>query len=411
MIASLSRRRGFATSTPRLLYRLIGGLPALLCLTAILGGCAAEGTRREPPLPFHVALIPFSPETVRVQQPAGATGKHTFGLALDSKLVSRSVASGIDGTCFARATLLSYPEGVAPEDFEQWPMAKRDAHWVQASERAGADLVLECELSYSPTLESRANEKFWLNLPLFLLGGPACYFVDDVSYVGEARLNGNLFDLSAIRGEHATLEDGRAQILHVESRFQEASLDFIDRAGGNVGSFAASIVVPAGFLSRENENAEHKLALEVADDLARGLARAIREGSHEVLVADRLAGFHLDPHYDLELKNDIVHFQGEVVLRRAEQERMESYSIHVGEHSVSGEFTAGSPDRIDSSRRAQYLRFPFRAEIPLDPAADRLVIQLTAGGANPGVRTFTIPLPDSWRREPSARGTVSSVRP
>jgi hypothetical protein len=385
--------------------------PTILLMIALLGGCAAEGTRKETPLPFHVALIPFSPDTVRIQQPAGAAGSHSFELALDSKLVSRSVASGLDGTCFARATLLSYPTDVTPEDFEQWPLAKRDAYWVEASEGVGADLVLECELSYSPTIESRANEKFWLNLPLFLLGGPACYFVDDVSYAGEARLNGNIYDLSAIRGDHATLEDGRAQILHVESRFQEASLDFLDRAGGNVGSFAASLLIPAGFLSRENETAEHHLALEVADDLSRGLARAIREGSHEVLVADRLAGFHLDPHYDLKLENDVVHFQGEVVLRRAEQERMESYSIHVGENSVSGEFAAGSPDRIDSSRRAQYLRFPFRAEIPLSPSADRLVIQLTAGGANPGVRSFTIPLPKEWRRQPSARGTVSSIRP
>jgi hypothetical protein len=90
---------------------------------------------------------------------------------------------------------------------------------------------------------------------------------------------------------------------------------------------------------------------------------------------------------------------------------MESYSVHVGENTVSGEFTAGSPDRIDSSRRAQYLRFPFHAEIPFTPPADRLVIQLTAGGANPGVRTFTIPLPEEWRRQPSAQGTVSSVRP
>ena len=68
------------------------------------------------------------------------------------------------------------------------------------------------------------------NLPLFLLGGPACYFVDDVSYHGEARLSGQVFDLNAIRAEHATLEDGRAQLLHVESRFQEATLDFLDRA-------------------------------------------------------------------------------------------------------------------------------------------------------------------------------------
>src|SRR5262249_29400321 len=211
--------------------------------------------------------------------------------------------------------------------------------------------VLECELSYAPTLQCHSNEKFWLNLPLFLLGGPACYFVDDVSYVGEAQLNGNLFDLSAIRGDHATLEDGRAQVLHVESRFQETTLDFLHRADGNVGAFAASVVVPAGFLSRENQSAGHKIALEIAAELSRGLARAVRGGSHEILVADRLAGFHLDPHYSLDLRNDVVRFQGEVVLRRAEEERMDTYSVHLGRNTVAGEFEGGVPDRADSSRR------------------------------------------------------------
>lgn len=384
---------------------------ALLLLGAFLAGCTAERTRPQDPLPFHVALVPFPQDSVRVQAPAEGKENHSLVLALDSGLVSKSVAANLDGTCFARATVLPYPDGVAPEEFEQWPLAQRDAYWVKTAENGGADLVLECELNYGQTLECHTNEKFWLNLPLFLLGGPACYFVDDVSYVGEARLNGNLFDLSAIRGDRATLEDGRAQILHVESRFQEASLDFLDRAGGNVGAFAASIVVPAGFLSRENPNAEHKLALAVANELSRGLARAVREGSHEVLVADRLAGFHLDPHYSLDLRDAKVRFQGEVVLRRAEQERMDSYSARLGRSTTSGEFGSGIPDRKDSSRRARYLRFPLRVELPFDTTSDHLTLQLTAGGANPGVRTFTIPLPNDWGREPSARGTVGSISP
>jgi hypothetical protein len=382
-----------------------------LLLLGVLAGCAADRIRPQDPLPFHVALVPFSQESVRVQASAEGKESHSLVLALDSAVVSQAVAANLDGACFARATVLPYPDGVAVEEFEQWPLAQRDAYWVKAAGDLGADLVLECELSYAAKLECRTNEKFWLNLPLFLLGGPACYFVDDVSYVGEARVNGNLFDLSAIRGDRATLEDGRAQILHVESRFQETSLDFLDRAGGNVGSFAASIVVPAGFLSRENPNAEHKLALAVSDQLSHGLARAVREGSREVLVADRLAGFHLDPHYSLDRREDKVRFQGEVVLRRTEQERMDGFSARLGGSTASGEFGPGIPDRTDGSRRARYLRFPFRVELPYDASSDHLTLQLAAGGANPGVRTFTIPLPSEWKGEPPTRGTVSSVSP
>src|SRR5262249_40659446 len=57
-----------------------GGLPrgaawiAGLLLVAGLDGCAAEGVSKREPLPFHVALIPFSQESVRVQIPSGEGG-------------------------------------------------------------------------------------------------------------------------------------------------------------------------------------------------------------------------------------------------------------------------------------------------------------------------------------------------
>jgi hypothetical protein len=339
------------------------GLRCLLGVAALLAGCASQPTREEPPLPFHVAVIPIAAE--KAAAPATATPgstphEKTFELAMDSARASQTVVKTLDGKCFARATLLPYPAGVSPAEFEAKPAAERDAHWVEASKAAGADLVLECDLRYSPALKSKSNEKFWMNLPLFLLGGPACYFVDDVSYVGEARLDGNLYDLSAIVADHATLEDRRAQIVHLESRFQEATLDFIDRSNGNVGLYAASIVVPAGFLSHESAGAEAKVAGAVAGELAEGLARAVRDESREIVVADRLTGFHLDPGYRIEVRKDKVHFEGEAVIRRGEQERMESYSILVGRKRVAGEFGSGMPDRMNSTRHAKYVRFPFR---------------------------------------------------
>ena len=367
--------------------------PWLLLLAC---GCASQRSQEQPRLPFHVAVIPLTAESQRVIPAPAGKGHGEFVLALDSARVSNAVASNLAGSCFTSATLLPYPEGVTAEEFEQRSTAQRDAYWVKTAESAGADLLLECDLRYAPVVQSRSNEKFWTNLPLFLLGGPACYFVDDVSYHGEAQLSGQVFDLNAIRAEHATLEDGRAQLLHVESRFQEASLDFLDRAGGNVGLFAASILVPAGLLSHESRTAETKLADEVADDLARGLSRAVRDGSSDILVANRLTGFHLDSNYTLEVRGNLLHFRGEAVLRRGDLERMESYSLHLGPHTTSGEFGDGTPDPDLSTRRAHYVRYPFEADIPLDATADHLAIQLTAGGPNPGVRTFTMSLSGIW---------------
>jgi hypothetical protein len=388
--------------------RHVRGARILLCIAALLAGCAGQGTRREPPLPFHVAVIPFAAERAGAPAPAAANGAQPFELTLDSARASRTVVEALDGTCFARATLLHYPEGVTPAEFEKKPAYERDAHWVKASKAAGADLVLECDLRYSPAMKSESNEKFWMNLPLFLLGGPACYFVDDVSYKGEARLDGNLYDLNTILSAHATLEDRRAQIVHLESRFQEATLDFIDRADGSVGLYAASILVPAGLLSHESTGAEAEVAGAVAQELARGLARAVRDESREIVVADRLTGFHLDPQYKVEVRKDAVHFEGEAVIRRAEQERMECYSLIVGGKRVFGEFGPGTPDRMNSTRHEKFLRFPFQADIPLEAGADRLVVELTSAGANPGTRTFTIPLGAS--RTELDRGEAASIR-
>lgn len=382
--------------------RSVLGLASLLLLAPLGAGCAGAGAKREPPLPFHVAVIPIAAEKAGSMQPEAAQNDaktappkddaKVFHLALDSARASQAVVKALEADGFARATLLHYPPGISPAEFEAKPAAERDTHWVLEAKRVGADLVLECDLRYSPSLKSGSNEKFWLNLPLFLLGGPACYFVDDVSYKGEARLDGNLYDLNAIVADHATLEDRRAQVAHLESRFDEARLDFLDRADGNVGLFAASILVPAGFLSHESAGAEEKIADAVAAKLAQGLDRAVHDEAREIVVADRLTGFHLDPKYRVEMRGRAVHFEGEAVIRRAEQERMDSFTVTVGAKRTTGEFGPGSLDRMNSTRHEQYVRFPFQADVPLEKGADRIVVELTSAGANPGTRTFTIPL-------------------
>jgi hypothetical protein len=366
----------------------------VLLLTLGLGGCAGVASRRGTTLPFHVAVIPLTARSLHVDPvPGTAPESERFGLELDAAAISSSVASSLTGTCFSRVSLLSLPDGVGAAEFDSWSTAERDAHWARAAEDRGADVVLECDVRYSPAVRDERNGKFWLNLPLFLLGGPACWFVDDVSYVVDASLQANLYDVNAIRSGRATFQDGRAELLHVESHADEATMDFIDRAGGQVGWYAASVVVPAGFLHRESENAEHKVAGEVASVLAADFARAVREGSRELLVADHLTGFHLDPEYSIDLAGGRIRFRGTAILRRGDIERMESFTVRAGTEAVTREFETGEPDRRISTMRTRYVRYPFGVDLPDDPRVDRLVVELSAGGQSPAARTFTIPLP------------------
>ena len=379
----------------------------MAAIAVIATSCAGPRTPTEPALPFHVAVIPFE---VGALEEAEAATDGDVALALDPGEVSRVATDVLGRGCFARTTLLRPPAGMNADEFGRLPRHERDAHWMAQMRAVGADLLLEAELSWSPRVRSECNEKFWTNLPLFLLGGPACYFVDDVAYRGRARLSGDFHDVRALLEDRATLEDGRARLLHVDARFQEVSLDFLDRAGGNVGSYATSIVVPAGLLSHESRSAEAKLVSVASEDLARGFARAVREGAREILVADDLAGFHLDPRYELEIRGDRVFFRGEAVLRRGDLERMDSYSIRVGDREVTGEFADGVPDAENSTRRARYLRYPFEAVVPLESGADHATIELVAGGQGASVRTFTIAI-GSHRRPnaPSGELRVASL--
>src|SRR6185369_385295 len=55
------------------------GLASLLFLSALGAGCAGAGTKREPPLPFHVAVIPIPAEK------AGASATEKTGASATEK--------------------------------------------------------------------------------------------------------------------------------------------------------------------------------------------------------------------------------------------------------------------------------------------------------------------------------------
>ncbi|MEC8653220.1 MAG: hypothetical protein VXY92_11745, partial [Planctomycetota bacterium] len=142
-----------------------------LVLTALLAGCASQSSNVER-LPFHVAI---APPVVRVdaqmasqQRDGDAT---ELSLAIDAEKVAEQLAQSMSAT-FMQVTTLAADAAAS----------KSTRGWAQKARGVGADMLLLPKLTYSPTVHSSLNDRFWLNLPLFAIGGPLNWFVADRSY-------------------------------------------------------------------------------------------------------------------------------------------------------------------------------------------------------------------------------------
>jgi hypothetical protein len=360
----------------------------ILLATTLLAACAGQARRDEPALPFHVALIPI--QCAAPSDATGASADHDgLKLAIDPVALSAHLRSTLEATCFARVTLLAEPEDSSAEEFARWSPEQRNAYWIAASTRAGADLILESELRAAPELRGNMNEKFWLNLPLFLLGGPFCYFIGDNSYLGDARLDAWLYDLRPIAASQTTLADGRSELTHVQARFRGTDLDFIDRAGGNVGSFAASLVIPAGLLARNNESVEHCVADTAIADLAQGLMKELRGESEHVLLGEHVTSFHVAPESTVTCEDGVLRFHGAVLLRTGEIQRMDTWRLEAGDRSTEGEFHESIVDAGLTTARNRYLRYALDVRLPSACGAKEAKLTLVGGGRDVSVRTFT----------------------
>jgi hypothetical protein len=373
---------------------------AILLALVAFASCASQSRRDETVLPFHVALVPIQAATVSA--PADETAPEDgLKLAIDPTTLSTQLQTVLESTCFARVTLLAPPTGSESEEFASWPPEKRKAYWLAASANAGADLLLESELRAAPQLRGATNEKFWLNLPLFLVGGPCCYFMGDNSYNGEARLDAWLYDLRPIADAHASLSDGRSELAHVQSRFRGADLDFIDRAGGNIGSYAASILVPAGLLARNSESVEQCVAKHAIDELSQGLMRELRGESEHVLIGEKISSFHVAPESTLSRDGNALRFHGAVLLRTGEIQRMDTWRLEADGQKIEGEFGAGTIDRELTTARGRYLRYALDIRLPTPTSTREAKLTLVGGGRDVSVRTFTFEVANEARAEPA----------
>lgn len=367
-------------------------LRAGLLVALGLAGCGTTRKLAHAPLPFHVAVLPIAVHSTATGSNGAEAG---LRLELDPARLASTLATELDGRGFARATVLALPEELTAEALANLSDGERDALWIAAAERAGTDLVLECELSFAPEVRGSINEKFWLNLPLFLLGGPFCYFVDDRSYRADARLRGSVYELQAMFSERASLQDGRARLGQAEVRFESADFDFVDRAGGNVGSYAASVLVPSGLLARETERITALLGERVTADLARELARELVRQERELLEGERVATFHLEPAVQFERVRGRIDARGTVVLRCVDTDHLDELRLRAGTVEVSGEFGASEAAAELSTRRDRFVRIPFHADLADDGRASFAQIVLVGGGPIPSTRTFTLPLPSA----------------
>lgn len=234
----------------------------LLAVLAGLGACRSAQTRPAgEPLPFHVALMPTD-----VKPPEPSTGEPDMQLTLDPAEVVQALAQGLGQHGFARVTVLAADEEESA-GLASATSSVRDAHWQDRARALGADLLVRTTLSYEPAIETHANDRFWLNLPLFFLGGPFCWFVADRSYEVSARLQADFYDVSDV---HDELPQWALLPLPLYVEFERADLDFIERADG-VGDYALSFLVPAGLLARGSD----KVAAEVEEQFLASLGEQL----------------------------------------------------------------------------------------------------------------------------------------
>jgi hypothetical protein len=307
----------------------------LALATLLAAGCASQATEEQHPLPFHVAVIPLEPVASDALTPTDMDGEPLpdVKLSFDPARTTKTLVAQLDGKSFTRATELGYPDDRTREEFLALPAGEQEDYWVAAAEDAGADLVLLTEFQFAPTIWSNTNNSFWLNLPLFLLGGPFCYFVDDRDYHSNVALEAQFFDVTPLRLKEASFSRKRkAQIMLLDKRVKRSDLDFWDRASGNVGHFALSLIVPAGLLATQSDGVRETLEEEIVAELAGELVDEVRLRSDLVSRGQALYDFWVDP-ASVQVVQAAAgsELRGRLVLELGgNAERMDSFAYRLG---------------------------------------------------------------------------------
>jgi hypothetical protein len=198
---------------------------------------------------------------------------------------------------------------------------------------------------------------------------------------------------------NASLDDRRAKVLQVESRLDEESLDFIDRAGWNPWLYLKSLLIPAGLLARRGQKVEASLSTEVTETLVGRFRAAVSEGADVLLRANATRSFYMATPIHLNVEDGVASLKATVILRPEVQSRMDSYVARCGERVVTGSFDSDAAQIIGDPLWGTFIAYPLEVLVPLGagPEGDTspLVLELVSGGREPEVRTYTLQLPVS----------------
>lgn len=351
-----------------------------LALLAALAACQSAPPPPSVELPFHVALAPV------LSVPSAAAGDEDDPLFLDidAGTLTHRLHKNLEQRCFARVSRIP----LTPEQQRLLPEMDRTARWDLWRRKAGelgADLILESRLTYDRAVETRINDRFWLNLPLFLFGGPACYFIDDRSYeAASLGFSALVYEASAPAGQLPS------PLVDMDLNAPDINLDFIDRHPGPA-SYFLSLLVPAGLLARSSDGAVEALHDRLIDDLVSEVALRVVDRDRRIL--DPGENVHFFPNRVNLIRNgDTLTMEAELLFQRSRvSEGLAGFrmSSAAGDWLDAEEF--GEPVPLEDGR----LLYHLHKVVSVGSDQRTLRVEVFEDNVDGDSRSFTYELPES----------------
>lgn len=350
----------------------------LVGLAVLLGGCHSPTPRSSFQMPFHVAVAPVVIETTDSAEPG------SFSISLDSAFVSTELGAALNRDCFARVTLLDLPRGTTLREFASMSRERQLLLCQDQAKAEGASLVLLSSIKTSRRVSHGLNETFWLNLPLFFLGGPLCWFVNDRSYLSPASLNAMLYDMGPL-----SAGDPPALLTSISAESApEVRLDLLRRSGNNIGYHLLSILVPAGLVAKHTGFVKANVRNLVVDQVIDDLSQRLNQSEQEVFVARRMLSFHPEAVRITRSSSNTLQFEADVMLfREGGVDRLSRFSLLVeGNLKRAADF----PEGVDVDGRTSYR---ISEEIHIPANADFIELRIMDASTASKQRAYTYSLP------------------
>jgi hypothetical protein len=381
--------------SPASLACLGARLVLLLALGLAGTGCRSMAIEAET-LPFHVAVVPLEREL-----PPAASGAPDE-LRFDTLALTAELAAELEGLSFTRVTRLELPPGVSLPEFEGWPAAEREAHWLAAAEACGADVLLCSTFRAAPHVRAERGSTFWGTFFDGLFKINAVYVGTGIAYGFSAFLTVWLWDLDdrvlhfevsidaslqalaplLDRASETSLANRRAELVRVFMYDSDATLSFHERSGW--AGHLLSLVVPGTFLPSAESRLRESLREAIGESLTEVLVQEVEFRKAELLRGNELFPFEVTELRFARTDGAELALQAEVELDTARVDRMDGYRVWVGEELVAdAPFGPGVPH---GDQREHY-----RVFVPVPGAGSTPVrLEIRDGALQQGVRTFTL---------------------